>query len=235
MKRFFCCVVLFLSLVITAEDEQMNIPNFPAGAGGLGEIIKTVREKYPEDFARIMQLRQTDPAAAMQQGIELARKAGVALPDFSGLPTANVHQEQQATQVQSEQKLFVRDFRKENMQKAEEAIKAAYPEDFAKLEELRKTDPEEARYFFTELASRIPGLIIKGKQQVPDNITQPNVQDMERRNSGEFSGGMPPAFNGRSNRRGNFPSPGGMMQPEGRRPRRSPNTVEQQDVTAIQQ
>ncbi len=234
MKRFIFTFILVLPFALTADTTAAQQPEAaeavtdaagtlppsfpqPSGRADFMEIIAVVQAKYPEDFARIVKLHATDPQEAMRQGIELAKKAGVELPDFAAMPPMPPAETAQAIQF-----TFPRDNRKLNMQKADKAIQEAFPEEFAKLEELRNSSPEDARYLFKELAARIPGLIIKGQRQ----ITESHVQEFPPSEAGAMPGypgadfenqGRGHNFGGRS-RRGNFPPPAGAMAPGGRWP-----------------
>lgn len=196
---FMILPMLFTAFSLAGEETTVQPPFAPAMPGmppfgnpeAFRQIIDRLQTEYPEEFAEIVALRHTNPREAMRRGIDLANRAGIELPQF-GPPQAVSDGFRQA-EAESESAGAAhpsrRDFRRRNMAKAEEAIKREFPEEYARLEELRKTDPEEARHLFRELASRIPGLIISGPLPPPPaEVSTPG----DVSTSGAFP--QPPAF-----------------------------------------
>lgn len=157
------------------------------------EVVETVRDKYPDEFNEVMAMRQTNPGEAIRRGIELARRAGFDVP--SGLTTSGVSPlesgQEQSFSVVGKTGAVSRDSRRKKMRAVNQALEERFPEDYAHLEELRSSDPEEARYYFRELVSRLDDL-----QEIFDAIepAAPAEEEMPgsgRRRFGGPRGGAP--------------------------------------------
>ena len=98
------------------------------------------RKKYEKELNEISELRKTDPRASMQKMRELMQKEGISMPGMGGgdmmrggpgmRPDDNAPADPPA--------------RADMRQQMEEKCKAAYPEEYAEYEKLRKTDPRAA-------------------------------------------------------------------------------------------
>lgn len=103
-----------------------------------GRIIDAVKMKFPSEYAQLAPLWQNEPDRALERLQLLAQNAGVSFPampgsDVSGYPSP-------------------RDRGRFMEAEAERILRKDSPENFSKLEALRKTDPDAAREYFRKMA-----------------------------------------------------------------------------------
>ncbi len=193
---------------------NFNIP--PERMAYFREVVETVREKYPDEFNEVMALRQSNPGEAIRRGVELARRAGFDVP--AGLGQAGTAQAEsgqvQPLAIVGKTGTVSRDFRRKKMRAVNQALEERFPEEYARLEEMRSSDPEEARYYFRELVSRLDDLpeIYASLEPVPaageDEMPGPG----RRRRSGAPPSGDFDPFRGGF---GSFPDGNGAFGPGG--------------------
>ena len=101
-------------------------------------LFNQLKEKDPAGFAEVEKLLSSDPAKAMEKVKEIAAKAGLQVPE--GMPMPGV--------VRPESP---RNRNRFMVERATRILKRTQPEAFAKVEALRKTDPDAARELFRSL------------------------------------------------------------------------------------
>ena len=180
------------------------------------EVIETVREKYPSEFNEVMALRQTNPAEAIRRGSELARRAGFDVPGGlapSGTAQSEAGPEQSFAAV-GKTGTVSRNFRRKKMRAVNLALQERFPEEYARLEEMRIRDPEEARYCFRELVSRLDDL-----QEIYASLEpEPEAREAGRPGNGRRHRFGPPPEGAPEMPRGEtagFPSGNGAFAPGG--------------------
>lgn len=124
--------------------------DFGGGSGGFEQMRERIRqadaqikEKFPEEYKELEKLDSTDRRAAYQKRVELARKAGIELPDFG---RGRGDRRPGGSETQNNQQ--------EEWQKAEEAVKAKFPDEYAEIAKLRETDAAAALLKLRELAEK---------------------------------------------------------------------------------
>ncbi len=138
-----------------AQKAGIEMPSFGGGRGGrngdqrrpdaaneqknaLEEWTKAenaIKEKFPDEYAEIAKLRETDMAAALVKLRELAEKAEVKLPE--GEPPGKA--------------VAPRNVARLAVERANSILQRRYPEEYAEIVKLRDEDPELAREKFREL------------------------------------------------------------------------------------
>lgn len=103
--------------------------------------MTAVRAKYPKEFEEIDKLRKTDPRAAREKMQEIYRKEGIEFPAMQD----RRHDRFGANQPSP---------RRGNPMVKIQQIRAAYPEEMKKLDELRRDDPGRYREEMRKLAER---------------------------------------------------------------------------------
>ncbi len=113
------------------------------------EQVAGLRAKYPKEFAEIDELAKTDRRAAFQKTRELAEKEGITLNfgmgNRQGGPGQGDRQPENAPEPPR---------RPAPMQQMR-LLQQRFPEEMAKIAELRKTDPEAARVQTQELLKKL--------------------------------------------------------------------------------
>lgn len=102
-----------------------------------------IRAKYPKEFEEIDKLRKTDPRAAREKMQEIYRKEGI---EFPAMPDRR-HDRFGANPNQPSP-------RRGNPMEKLQQIRAAYPAEMKKLDELRRNDPGRYREEMRKLAER---------------------------------------------------------------------------------
>ncbi len=102
-----------------------------------------IRAKYPKEFEEIDKLRKTDPRAAREKMQEIYRKEGI---EFPAMPDRR-HDRFGANPNQPYP-------RRGNPMEKLQQIRAAYPAEMKKLDELRRNDPGRYREEMRKLAER---------------------------------------------------------------------------------
>lgn len=100
-----------------------------------------IRTRYPKEFEEIDKLRKTDPRAAREKMQEIYRKEGIGFPAVQD----RRHDRFGANQPSP---------RRGNPMEKFKQIRAAYPEEMKKLDELRREDPGRYREEMRKLAER---------------------------------------------------------------------------------
>lgn len=121
--------------------------------------IKTaaIREKYKTEFAEIDKLREVDPMAALERAREIYQKEGLEFGSFMGGGRGGMTMGGgEQAQVQAPQ------HRTNPMEKLN-LIRQKYPEEFAKIQDLRQSNPEEYRKQFQALVAKYDAETAKGK------------------------------------------------------------------------
>ena len=121
--------------------------------------IKTaaIREKYKTEFAEIDKLREVDPMAALERTREIYQKEGLEFGSFMGGGRGGMTMGGgEQAQVQAPQ------HRTNPMEKLN-LIRQKYPEEFAKIQDLRQSNPEEYRKQLQALVAKYDAETAKGK------------------------------------------------------------------------
>ena len=193
---------------------NFNIP--PERMSYFREVVETVREKYPDEFNEAMALRQSNPGEAIRRGVELARRAGFDVPaGFGQTGSAQTEAGQgQSFSLVGKTGTVSRDFRRKKMRAVNQALEERFPEEYARLEEMRSSDPEEARYYFRELVSRLDDLpeIYASLEPAPSAAEEGEMSGSGRRRFGAPPSGDFDLFLGGA---GSFPDGRGAFAPGG--------------------
>ncbi len=192
-----------------AEDGSFRTggPRRDGGRGGrfdLREMGAALKEKYPDEYAEIEALRDSDPRGAMEKIRALAEKAGV-MPSRGDAPGMSPRDSQTVT--------VDRNFRRRRMKRVNSELERLYPDEFRALQAMREDDPEEARYYFVELAARLPQDTMDmgrrgGVRTASGTSAESGSKSGKNTDGMPFPGdAMPPP--GMMPSDGNFPGPGG--------------------------
>lgn len=199
IKRYLAILAVISLFAGAAAQEQPSGEGQGRGGRGRGggssgfeqmrermrQANEQIKEKFPEEYKELEQLESTDRRAASQKRLELARKAGIEMPDFGrgrGGERRPEPQDAQKNQL-------------EEWQKAEEAIKAKFPDEYAAMEKLRETDAAAALVKLRELAEKaevkLPEGDPPGKAVGPRNVSRLAVeranQILQRRYPEEYA------------------------------------------------
>ncbi len=145
--RYWAIVMLTVCAVAvsTAEDSDSKGGSERSRSRGFrmmgrrgGGFMEQMKNKYPEEYAEIEKLRESDPEKARTMMRNMMRKAmsenGMMPPRRGFAPPAPEPSEEQL-----------------------KALKAKYPEDFAEYEKLKKSDPEKAKEKLQQLMKKAFG------------------------------------------------------------------------------
>ncbi len=170
MTRCYLGILTALALtfgVIAQEQQSQSAENSDSSrrggrsrggrgdfGGGFEQIRERIRqadaqikEKFPEEYKELEKLDSSDRRAAYQKRIELARKAGIELPDF-GRGRGDRRPGGSSSSSEAQDNL------QEEWQKAEEAIKAKFADEYAEIVKLRETDAAAALVKLRALAEK---------------------------------------------------------------------------------
>ena len=151
----------------------------PEGGGDRGRMEQLqgqLREKFPEEYAEIEKLRETDRRAAMMKTFELMRQAGMEMPMMRGRSRGG--------EGRGDFPAPHRDPLKEFFLALEEADGEAYRQ----LREVQKTDPEKALTGYRELAEAhgiaIPAALtleaLRGVEILPRDVVRYTMEKIDR-------------------------------------------------------
>lgn len=104
------------------------------------EINETLQEKYPEEFAEMEALRETDRRAAMEKFRELAEKAGIEMPSFGGRRDRGGERRMGPEREFSSEDMVPQ----MTMRNVLELMKQKFPDEFDEAGNLKETDPATA-------------------------------------------------------------------------------------------
>jgi len=118
----------------------------------MARIMDSLKEKYPEEFKKISELRKTNRRAAMEELRTLAAKENLKFPgvDQNAAGNANGHAAKPATDF-TPRRNALREIRA-----AERRVAKAFPEEYERLQTLRKVNRHEFRKRFRELYLQLP-------------------------------------------------------------------------------
>ena len=170
MSRLGICLWLFAALLgygVAAAESDATTSAAPAareysmpggsGRGGSGgpdgpgggrmdfrrrfsEINETLQEKFPEEFAEMEALRETDRRAAMEKFRELAQKAGIEMPSFGGRRGRDGERRGGPERGAFEEEIMPQ----MTMRSVLELMKQKFPDEFDENGNLKETDPAAA-------------------------------------------------------------------------------------------
>lgn len=152
----------------------------PGGQGGPGggrmdfrrrfsEINETLQEKFPEEFAEMEALRETDRRAAMEKFRALAEKAGIEMPSFGGRRNRDGERwggsERGAFDEEAMPQMTIRNVL--------ELMKQKFPDEFDEAGNLKETDPAAALEKWRMMAekTKIP-LFAGGANSSAEKLTE---------------------------------------------------------------
>lgn len=189
-RRYFgilAAAVLLISAVAAQEQQSADESggrsrgrSRGSGNGGGFEQMREqirkaneqIKEKFPEEYKELEKLEATDRRAAFQKRLELAKKAGIELPEFGGRRGGDRRPDA------AEQDM------REEWRKAEEAVKEKLPAEFAEFEKLRETNPDAALAKLRELAEKAEVKLPEGqpsfKNVGPRNVARLAVEYADR-------------------------------------------------------
>lgn len=175
MKLFGLMLALFAAsfAVGAADDAPPAAANGGAGApppamngGGrerFRQMIQTVREQYPEEFAEVEKLRASDPRAAMMKMRELMEKSGFSMPR-PGEDRNNGQDNGGARNVRREPPKVAESDLAIYLRHLVNFLRAKAPDEWADVELTLATDPERGWRRFVAMCG-------KYGRQVPENAT----------------------------------------------------------------
>jgi hypothetical protein len=178
---------------VTAQEQQAQDENSArrggrnrgsrgdSGGGGFEQLREQIRkvdeqlkEKFPEEYKELEKLDASDRRAAFQKRSELAKKAGIEMPEFG--PRRNGGGDRRPDAAAAEQNA------QEEWRKAEEAVKEKFPAEFAEYEKLRESDAPAALAKFRELAEKAGVKLPENQPKIigPRNIARLAVAFADR-------------------------------------------------------
>ena len=148
-------------LRVTIEEKLQALAKkgnvtLPESAETLRAKMAAVREKYKTEFAEIDKLRETDPRAAMERTREIFQKEGIT---FNGM---GMGMGRGGMTSGSSEQAQPQQHRANPMEKLNQ-IRQKYPEEFAKIQALRRDNPEEYRKQLQALVAKFDAETAKAK------------------------------------------------------------------------
>ncbi len=143
-------------LRVTTEEKLQELAKkadlkLPESMETIRAKMTAIREKYKTEFAEIDKLRETDLRAAMERTREIYQKEGL---DFSPAAMGRGMTNEPAAQTPTQ--------RANPMEKLNQ-VRQKYPEEFAKIQALRRDNPEEYRKQLQALVAKYDAETAKGK------------------------------------------------------------------------
>ncbi|MDD3154006.1 MAG: hypothetical protein PHS41_04005 [Victivallaceae bacterium] len=115
------------------------------------EAIAVIQAKYPEEYAKFEKLRSENPREGWQMLMELAKKADITLNMAPRNPREGGRSMHNTPDFAPEKERGPR----ENPTRMLRELRTRYPEDFAKIQKLRRTNPEQAKTEMNQLMERL--------------------------------------------------------------------------------